>query len=393
MQWTTKPLTEAERGEFRNLFRERLAKVERKTDDVFAFRKMDSPPFIMNSSFYHLFGIDPTIIPLDYFETPAAMTVYQERTYFEQVRAIDDDFVPCLVPWFGCVVMASALGCKVQIPPKMDPTADPAYYPIKTPADIRALQLPDPEKDGLMPKVLDFLRHMKSNSFLPVGVTDCQGPLTTANQLMGYDSLIYLMFDHPTAVHELMDKITEATIAWVKRQKEVIGEPLDHCFTDQQVFTGKHAGVWFSDDDASLMSAAMYKEFVLPYNSRLLKAFGGGVIHFCGNALHQSDNLLNTEGLVAFNNYNLWNLRPLAEVKKKFEGKIVLFACDFTPVEYEDYFSEMASLLSPRGMVIDSQYSPVVSLLKGGQYDGISRDLGATKKAAFDCVRSLRWKV
>jgi uroporphyrinogen-III decarboxylase len=240
----------------------------------------------------------------------------------------------------------------------MDPTVDHKHYPIRTPEDVRALELPDPDRDGLMPRVLDYLPYMKANSFLPVGITDCQGPLTNANQLMGYDSMIYLMADYPNAAHELMDKITEATIAWVKRQKQVIGEPLDQCFTDQQVFTGKHAGVWFSDDDASLMSAEMYKEFVLPYNSRLLRAFGGGAIHFCGNALHQSDNLVNTDGLVAFNNYNLWNLVPLVEVKKKFEGKIVLFACDFTPVEYDE----------------------------------IRRDLGPAKKAAFDFAKALRWK-
>jgi len=392
MPWTTDALTVAEREDFKDRFKRRLSKVEAKTDDVFAFRKCESPPILMNSSFYHLFGVDSGLIPLDYFERPEVMTSFQERTYYEQVKAIEDDFVPCLVPWFGCVVMASALGCTVQTPQGMDPTADHKSYPVKCPDDIRRLGLPNPEKDGLMPRVLAFLRHMKENSFLPVGITDCQGPLTTANQLMGYDSLIYLIADYPNAAHELMDKITDATILWVKKQKEVIGEALDQCFTDQQVFTGKHAGVWFSDDDASLMSAEMYKEFVRPYNSRLLRAFGGGVIHFCGNASHQADNLVHTEGLVAFNNYNLWNLAPLVEVKKKFAGRIVLFACDFTPVEYEEYFREMASLLSPEGMIIDSQYSPVVSLLRGGKYEEIRRDLGPSKKAAFDFVNSLDWK-
>ena len=385
-------LEDAEREELRKLFQERLAKVEQKTADVFAFRKVDSPPFMVNSSFYHLFGIDPALIPPDYFDTPAAMTDFQERTLYEQVTAIDDDFVPCLVPWFGTVVLASAFGCRVQIPRGMDPTADPLFYPVKTPADIRKLRIPDPEKDGLMPKVLEFQRYMKTHSFLPVGITDCQGPLTSANQLMGYDSLIYLMADHPTAAHELMDTITEALIAWVKKQKEVIGEPLDVCFWDQQVFTGTHAGVWFSDDDASLMSPEMYREFVVPYNSRLLTAFGGGCIHFCGNAGHQADNLVDTEGLVAFNNYNLWNLRPLVEVKKKLDGRVVLFLCDFTPVEYGEYFREMVSLLSPRGMVIDSQYSPVVGLLRGGQYDAVRRDAATGRRDVFELLRGLRWK-
>src|ERR1700690_4015422 len=121
MSWTQQPLTDAEREEFQKLFRARLSKVEQKTADAFAFRKVDTPPFMVNSSFYHLFGIDPDLVAPDYFDTPAAMTRFQERTLYEQVKAVDDDFVPCLVPWFGCVVMASALGCSVQIPRGMDP--------------------------------------------------------------------------------------------------------------------------------------------------------------------------------------------------------------------------------------------------------------------------------
>jgi uroporphyrinogen-III decarboxylase len=391
MPWSTVALTDEERGDFRKLFSRRLAKVEAKTADAFAFRKVDAPPILMNASFYHLFGVDPELIPADYFESPEAMTTFQERTYYDQVREIEDDFVPCLVPWFGCVVVASAFGCRVQIPPRMDPTADPAWYPVRTPEDIRKLRLPDPEKDGLMPKVLAFQRYMKSHGVLPVGITDCQGPLTNANQLMGYDKLIYLMADHPTAAHELMEKIADATIAWVKKQKEVIGEPNDSCFTDQQVFTGRHAGVWFSDDDASLMSPQMYREFVVPYNGKVLKAFGGGCIHFCGNALHQADNLVATEGLVAFNNYNLYNIPPLREVKKKFAGRVVLFVCDFTPVDYPAYFQELAETLSPEGMVIDSQFSPVVGLLKGGQYNPVRREMKSERRAAFECLKSRTW--
>jgi uroporphyrinogen-III decarboxylase len=389
MPWTNEPLTPEEREDFRKLFARRLDKVKARTDDVFAFRKTDATPFLMNSSFYHLFGIDREVIPDDYFETPEAMIRFQERTYYDQVKSIDDDFVPCLVPWFGCVVMASALGCKVQIPRRMDPTADPAFYPVRTPEDIHRMRMPDPEKDGLMPTVLQFQRVMKEKSFLPVGITDCQSPLTTANQLMGYDGLIYLIADHPKAAHELMDNIAEATIAWVKAQKKVIGEPLTECFTDQQVYTGRHAGVWFSDDDASLMSPEMYRTFVVPYNSKILTAFGGGCIHFCGNALAQADNLVNTKGLRAFNNYNLFNLGPLAEVKRKFEGKVVLFVCDFTPVEYQQYFTELMTTLPRGGMVIDSQYSPIVGLLRGGQYNAINRDLKSGRKAAFDFLKGL----
>ena len=203
---------------------------------------------------YWVFGLDPETLPEDYVTDPAVMINFQERTYYDQVKEIDDDFVPYLMPWYGTIVTASALGCQIEYFPKQDPAANPRFYPIQTAADVRRMQIADPERDGLMPRVLDYLRLMKQHSFLPVGITDFQGPLTTANQLMGYDKLIYLMHDDPRAMHELMDKVTETLIVWVKKQKEVIGEPLTECIGDQQVYTGEHAGVWFSDDDAVLMS-------------------------------------------------------------------------------------------------------------------------------------------
>jgi hypothetical protein len=228
---------------------------------------------------------------------------------------------------------------------------------------------------------------MKANSFLPVGITDFQGPLTTANQLMGYDKLIYLMYDRPDVMHELMDKVTETLIMWVKKQKEVIGEPLTECIGDQQVYTGKHAGVWFSDDDAVLMSVKPYREFVVPYNSRILQAFGGGCVHYCGNATHHADNFLATKGLKALNIFNLYNIRSVAQLQQKLQDRIVLFVCDFTPVDYEAYFDEMLNTLSSRGIVICSQYSPVVGLLRGGKYDAIRRDLKSGRRAVYDYLR------
>ena len=387
MSWTTEPLSAKEREEFKVLFERRLDKVKAKTADVFAFRQVEQPPYIVNSALYWVFGLDPETFPDAYFDDPAVMTTFQERTYYDQVKEIDDDFVPYLMPWFGTIVAASAFGCEIKYPPKQDPAADPRFYPVQSPEDIKKLQVPDPEKDGLMPKVLDYLKYMRENSFLPVGITDFQGPLTTANQLMGYDKLIYLMFDQPNLTHALMDVVTESLIVWIKKQKEVIGEPLDWCISDQQVYTGEHAGIWFSDDDAVLMSPETYKEFVVPYNSRILQAFGGGCIHYCGDATHHADSFLNTEGLRALNIYNLYNIPSFAELKQKLSGGIVLFACDFTPVEYGDYFDELLSSVSYDGLVIDSQYSPVVGLLKGGKYNAIRRDLKSGRQAVYDDLK------
>jgi uroporphyrinogen-III decarboxylase len=382
----TDPLTQAERLDFGHRFKERLEKVAAKTADVFAFKPTRRPPYIVNSALYWVFGLDMDTFPDDYFSDPAVMLNFQEQTYYDQIREIDDDFVPYLMPWFGTIVAASAFGAQIEFYPKQDPAANPRYYPVQTADDIRKLEIPDPHKDGLMPKVLEYLDYMKANSFLPVGITDFQGPLTTANQLMGYDKLIYLMHDDPKATHELMDKVTTALIEWVKAQKEVIGEPLDECISDQQVYLGKNGGVWFSDDDAVLMSTRTYREFVVPYNSRILTEFGGGAVHYCGNATHHAENFLNTKGLKALNIYNLYNIPSVARLQEKLQDRIALFVCDFTPVEYDEYFDEMLSTLERRGIVICSQYSPVVGLLKGGKYDAVNRPLQSGRRAVYESL-------
>jgi uroporphyrinogen-III decarboxylase len=267
---------------------------------------------------------------------------------------------------------------------------------VQTPEDVRNLRPPDPERDGLMPTVLRYLRYMREHSVVPVGITDFQGPLTTANQLMGYDKLIYLMYDEPAAAHALMDTITTGLIDWVRAQKAVIGEPNGYCISDQQVYTGPHAGVWMSDDDAVLVSTDLYREFVVPYNSRILTAFGGGFVHYCGNATHHADNFLATEGLLGLNVFALHNLESLARLQRRVMDKLVLFVADFTPDDFGAYADDLVATLDPRGISILSEYSPIVGLLGNGKYASVTRPTDGARAvherfvAAFERAGSSR---
>ena len=383
-------LEKDEQTDFLKLFNKRLKKVKEKTERVFKFKDIDFPPFLVNSAFYHLFGLDEKDIPGGYYSDPEIMTGFQEVCFYEQIKNIEDYFVPYLVPWFGTVVLSSALGAQIELRDKEDPAVNPRCYAIRDEQDINKLDIPDPERAGLMPKVLAFLTYMKQNSFLPVGITDCQGPLATASQLLGYDKLFLLMYDKPNLAHELMEKICESLIVWIKKQKEVIGERLGECFGGQQVYVGRHAGVWMSDDDAVLISPHLYAEFVVPYNSKIFQTFCGGILHYCGNANHQIDNFLNTKGLVGVNNYLLHDIKGIAELKKKIGDRIVLFACDFTPIEYQYYYRELLQQVSPKGLIVDSQFSPVVALTRDGKYAPLYRLKKTERKDVFDCISQLQ---
>jgi hypothetical protein len=66
------------------------------------------------------------------------------------------------------------------------------------------------------------------------------------------------------------------------------------------------------------------------------------------------------------------------------EGRIVLFACDFTPDDHAGYFRELLDGLSFRGLVVDSQFTPAVALIPGGKYVQATRDPQLGRRRVFD---------
>ena len=63
---------------------------------------------------------------------------------------------------------------------------------------------------------------------------------------------------------------------------------------------------------------------------------------------------------------------------------MTIFLCDYTPVDYQQYFDELLSTVSPKGLVICSQYSPVIGLLKGGKYNAIRRPFKQGRREVFE---------
>jgi hypothetical protein len=137
------------------------------------------------------------------------------------------------------------------------------------------------------------------------------------------------------------------------------------------------------------MSPGSYREFVVPYNSRILLEFNGGVVHYCGNATHQAENFLSTDGLLGINSYALHNLNALRELKRRIEGRLVLLACDFTAIDFETYYRDLLPGFSRRGLILNAQYAPAVGLLPGGKYNAVTRDPASGRRAVLAVLRRL----
>lgn len=299
-------------------YRERSQAAEQAFLQVFRFEN-ESAPYLIYDASYWLFGNLQEQIPIDYCDDdPASMIRFQIDGIERHVAQYDDAYIPFLMPWYGTGVLASGFGVDIIFQDYMDPAVDLA--PIEQVEKIKGLKKPDPHTDGLMPRVMNTIARMRQASDLPVGVTDCQGPLTTALQIVGYERAIYWMTDHPQAMHELMQRVTGALIDWVRVQKKAAGQSMeDDAYVLGVKIPHGFGGVWMSDDDCVIFGPDLYREFVVPYNSQVLKAFGGGAIHYCGTATQHIDNYLATEGLSAIHNLNLDQLDEAAKMRHALE--------------------------------------------------------------------------
>lgn len=347
---------------------------------------MDSFPFVVNNANYFVFGEKPELIPDHYFQDPAVMYQRQIWQFQHHYDLIEDHYVPYLMPFMGTGVLCSAFGSRVEFPDKMDPAS--TDFIINSLEDLEALQQPNVEKDGLMPHVLKFLRYFKENSDIPIGITDCQGPLTTALQLCGYDTLFYWMYEEPEKVHALMEMITDTLIQWIKLQKKVIDQPLDVCVGDQGVYVPDGIGVWFSDDDAIMLSPALYDEFVIPYNEMLMKPFGGGIVHWCGCANQHIPSLNKMKYLRGINNFSLADAQSLYKLRTELSMDIPIIACDFTPVDYKGFYKNLFEDLKipKQSLFVQSLFSPLTGP-KDKKYELIDRE---EKSTVEDVVNILR---
>ncbi len=349
--------------------RARRAKIER----AFNRGQVTSPddvPIMINTPCYFAFG--NKAVPEDYFTDPAAMVEYQASGYEKHLALVHDDYMPYFMPWFGTGVLASAFGCKIKLEP--GPGNDPAVAGpcITSSADAARLRMPDPYQDGWMPRVLDAIDYARTHSDLPPGLTDMQGPLDTLGLMCRQAQLYEWMYKEPAMVHDLFELVTEAFIEWVKIQKKHIGEPLDQSNGLQGVWSPAGVGVWESDDDLVLLDPGLYREFVVPYVSRIFEAFGGGSVHFCGNGVHHIENLSFIKNLRVVNNSPLGNFKAFGTLKRGLGGQVTLQIQDASPVDVESYYTRLFAeiddfrgiILAPfvidsMGMDLEGGYTPV----------------------------------
>ncbi len=111
---------------------------------------------------------------------------------------------------------------------------------------------------------------------------DLQGPFPLIDALWGGDIYVAL-YDDEDLIHEAMDYMTEVYLGFIARWQSLFPTyDAAHSVEWGLLHRGK---VIIRNDAAMNISGDMYRQFVAPYDQRILDALGGG-IHFCGRGDH-----------------------------------------------------------------------------------------------------------
>ena len=211
--------------------------------------------------------------------------------------------VPMLRANYGVGIFPSLFGAQHRIVNGNMPWVD--HVGIDGVKELLKKGVPD-YRNGLGQKVIDtyaffaetLSKYPKCKETIRIYQPDFQGPFDAAHLLWGAD--IYMdMYDEPEFVHEFLELISETYIDSMKKIKPMLNDEIDGFICQWgHLFPGH---ILLRNDSAVNLSPSMYEEFVQPYDDKVLEAFGGGSMHFCGRADHWIFDMEKSKQIKGFN--------------------------------------------------------------------------------------------
>lgn len=198
-------------------------------------------------------------------------------THVESVLFLERRYnPPCIFHVMDLTVEAEALGLPVVFEGDGPPSV--AGHTVSRPADISALAVPDPLRDGRMPLLLEVVRKMSDEVSGLVGAYAI-GPFTLAAELCGAEEL---------AVRTITDRgFAESLIGFSTLVVERYARAL----------AGAGAGVVaFLEPTSVILSPGAFGDLCLePLRRAASAARAGGafpVLHICGDSTHLLDRMV-----------------------------------------------------------------------------------------------------
>ena len=118
-----------------------------------------------------------------------------------------------------------------------------------------------------------------SDNFVIAQTSIMRGSIDVVAALIGDENCVVAMYEHPNEFHRLMGEATDVIIRVMKAQNDVLPS-----------FRGGYVNCWgiwapgtvtrHQEDEAAYISPRFYREFVMPYDTKICQAFDYTAIHF-----------------------------------------------------------------------------------------------------------------
>jgi len=319
-------------------------------DAVWRLEDVDEVPFVVEIGPFH--GATKA-----FFDDAQAEVKWNEELHRKR-EGVYDYGLPNIKPNQGIGIVAAAFDCEYTVNDEADPWIK-SRIREENAEDVHKLQIPDPEKNVVYQKVWKRIESLQSLSSLPLRMVNVPSPLVTASMIWDYTSFIEALLICPGEVHALLEKVTEATIIYIREQFRRI-KNLFSVGHESICPIPRFAGVRVSDDTAALLSPDMYREFGVKYNSRISREFGGIVVHSCGDVQYVVTAMMEIEGLKGLD-FTVPQVMNWEAVRDAAAGKVVLCLRQRywdhpkgAAVDLAEYSENLVKTFGRKGLIIET---------------------------------------
>ena len=276
-----------------------------------------------------------------------------ERLYQESLRLGDDlPFVGApfvYMPW-----MEAIMGCPIF-------ATENSLWAGPCVEDWATWHWQRPSLDAIpwAQKLLQIVRALVEHSAgrYPVSHTLMRGVADILCAMRGANRFVLDFFDVPKAVHRACELLADVWIEVASAQLDLVPPP------DQGYVGG--AGwrvwtpdplIWLQEDAMALMSPALYREFILPQDRRILGRFPFTAFHLHASALWAVDDLVQVNDLdileLNYESASIDEEMTRQACMKIQEHKPLVVWKEFDGQRFWDWLDQVSQQLSARGLML-----------------------------------------
>jgi hypothetical protein len=252
------------------------------------FWEPDIPPL---PEFMEQIGIGKTVSP-DHIEPEICLPTV--AFWHQWGSALPRDMIQAITPGFGMPWVEAIAGCPVvTYPGSLWAGSCLGSYADRAPICF------DPDNPWLR-KLIKFTQVLVqfADGRFPVALPQMRGPLDTLAAMRTPERMCLDFIEHPDEVHRILDELTDLWIGIAEAVLDVI-PPFCGGYCSRMKMWAPGKAVTPQNDSSSLISAEMYKEFVLPWDQKIVSHFPYHSFHVHSTEHHQIDNLLTLKNLTA----------------------------------------------------------------------------------------------